>query len=315
MTATRSAPFVALAASAVIAIAMTAGAQTRSGGPPSDGSSGIAGVVPVVKNAPYSADAITTMTQVLGDGTKVERSVTAKVYRDSAGRTRREQTVLGLASLTRASDARRTITITDPVARVTITLDERAQTARRTATPFLSIGPVNRVRVFALPPSQQLDDLVDRLMESRRAQAPGQQPEVGDLLRELTQRAPGSRGGRGANTPADPAPGGQATVTALGARQIQGLSVTGRRITQTIPVGEIGNDRPIVVTDEIWESDAPKLVVASKHADPRTGTVDYRLANVTLGEPAADLFTIPPGYTVINGAQESNASGRRGGRQ
>ena len=56
-------------------------------------------------------------------------------------------------------------------------------------------------------------------------------------------------------------------------------------------------------------------MVASKHADPRTGTVDYRLANVTLGEPAADLFAIPPGYTVINGAQGSNASGTRGGRQ
>src|SRR5262245_12674232 len=41
---------------------------------------------PVVTNAPFAADAVTTVTQVLGDGTRIEQSTNARFYRDSAGR-------------------------------------------------------------------------------------------------------------------------------------------------------------------------------------------------------------------------------------
>src|SRR5688572_11634560 len=68
----------------------------------------------IVRNQPYSAEVVSSTTQVLGDGTRIERSVTGKVYRDSAGRTRREQVIQGLATLTPSSDAMRLITITDP---------------------------------------------------------------------------------------------------------------------------------------------------------------------------------------------------------
>jgi hypothetical protein len=319
MTALRRMPFVTLVVGAISIGSVTVSAQTRTGVPPTNESLGTTGLVrtnTVVKDAPYSADAITTVTQVLGDGTKIERSVTANIYRNSAGITRREQTVLGLASLTRGADVRRTITITDPVARVTIALDEQARTARRTATPLLAIGPTSRVRVFALPQSQELDDLVGRLWESRGTRTPGQQsPDVGDLIGQLMAQPPGAQGNRSANPPANIAQVGQAGLLLLGARQIEGLSVTGRRTTQIIPPGEVGNDRPIVVTDERWESEALKVVIASRHADPRTGTVDYRLTNITLGEPATDLFVIPSGYTIIDGGtQGPNGGGARGGR-
>jgi hypothetical protein len=46
---------------------------------------GIAGG-PVVKNAPYSADAITEATQTLGDGNRIAERTTQKLYRDSDGR-------------------------------------------------------------------------------------------------------------------------------------------------------------------------------------------------------------------------------------
>ena len=47
----------------------------------------------VVKNAPYSADIVTESTQTLPDGNRIRQSSTVKVYRDTEGRTRREQSM------------------------------------------------------------------------------------------------------------------------------------------------------------------------------------------------------------------------------
>ena len=75
---------------------------------------------PVVANAPFSADATTTVTQTLGDGTKIEQKTTAKLYRDSTGRVRLEQTVIGLDRLNASAQPQTTITFDsvpgDPIA-------------------------------------------------------------------------------------------------------------------------------------------------------------------------------------------------------
>ena len=42
----------------------------------------------VVKNAPYSAEAVTETTQKLADGNRISTKVTANLHRDSQGRTR-----------------------------------------------------------------------------------------------------------------------------------------------------------------------------------------------------------------------------------
>src|SRR5437870_8812925 len=47
----------------------------------------------VVKGAPYSAQAVTESLQTLADGNRIVHKNTAQVYRDSEGRTRRDQTV------------------------------------------------------------------------------------------------------------------------------------------------------------------------------------------------------------------------------
>src|SRR3954452_14593211 len=44
-----------------------------------------------VKNAPYSAEAVTEMTQKLADGNRIATKSTSTMYRDSEGRTRREE--------------------------------------------------------------------------------------------------------------------------------------------------------------------------------------------------------------------------------
>jgi hypothetical protein len=111
----------------------------------------------------------------------------------------------------------------------------------------------------------------------------------------------------------------------LGTRQMEGVSVTGRRTKSVIPLGQIGNDRPIEISTERWESPDLRLLVRSLHHDPRTGDVEYRLTNIVRGDPPADLFTIPADYEVIGAApwvrtggagQRSGGGGgaRRGGR-
>ena len=86
---------------------------------------------PTVSGAPYCADAMTTVTQTLADGTQINRTTTAKLCRDSEGRVRREQTILGLAALDPSADSVTVVTILDPVAQVTYVLDPRTHQARR----------------------------------------------------------------------------------------------------------------------------------------------------------------------------------------
>jgi hypothetical protein len=89
----------------------------------------------------------------------------------------------------------------------------------------------------------------------------------------------------------------------LGTKQMEGVTVIGRRTKSIIPTGQIGNDRPIEITDERWESADLKLLVRSHHHDPRTGDVEYRLTNIVRGEPSPDLFVVPSDYTIIGGAK------------
>ena len=65
------------------------------------------------------------------------------------------------------------------------------------------------------------------------------------------------------------------------------------RTTHTIPAGEIGNEKPIVIVTEVWTSPDLKTVVYSKRSDPRMGEQIFKLTNITRAEPDASLFTVP----------------------
>jgi hypothetical protein len=80
------------------------------------------------------------------DGTHLDQSVTAKVYRDSAGRTRREQAVMGLEALDPNPSVGSVVQIVDPVARVMYTLNPGSKTAmRRPWMPATQVAPKFRV--------------------------------------------------------------------------------------------------------------------------------------------------------------------------
>ena len=200
--------------------------------------SGVAAQEPIVKGAPYSGEGITTVKLTMFDGTRMERTVTAKFYRDSQGRVRREQTVLGLEALDPARDVRATVTIVDPVADAIYTLVPGSKTAMR-----ISISAMRN-----LPPPQP--------------------SPTSKILREN-----------------------------LGSKDIDGITAVGQRMTTTIPAGQVGNDRPIEIIDERWESPALKVLLRSLHRDPRTGDVEYVLTKISRAEPPASLFTLA-GYTI-----------------
>jgi hypothetical protein len=235
----------------------------------------------VVPNVPFSADAVTTVTQTLGDGTKIEQRTTAKWYRDSTGRVRREQTVIGIDRLSPQAQSQTTITFdTVPNDPMPYSLNPATRTARRTP---------RGVRWF--------DGGTDALNSTYFIRS-----GTGAVQR---WSAPGLGRGQGATVPADVRP----VEEALGTRQIEGVKATGQRWTTTIPAGRIGNDRAIQIVEEQWESPELNMVISSRFSDPRTGVVEYRLTNINRAEPRADLFTVPSDYTVIEAT-----GGARGGR-
>ena len=85
----------------------------------------------VVKNAPYSADVVTETTQTLADGNHIRQSSTAKVYRDTEGRTRREQSLNALGGLAPSSNLPQVVFINDPVAGFNYALNPQNRTATK----------------------------------------------------------------------------------------------------------------------------------------------------------------------------------------
>src|SRR5947208_6477495 len=96
-----------------------------------------------LKGAPYSADVISESVQTLSDGNRIVHRTTSRIYRDSEGRLRREED--------RPSGSPG-VSINDPVARTSWSLDLDNHTARQNPLPFF-------VRSGTLTPGGELDRL------------------------------------------------------------------------------------------------------------------------------------------------------------
>jgi hypothetical protein len=230
----------------------------------------------VVKNAPYSADAITEVTQVLPDGNRIEQRTTQKLYRDNDGRERREESVLPVGALAQ-TDMPRMITITDPVENVSYTLDPQQRTARRSMGlgAFFTLYNSAGARTVATPFGAL------SLVQGAGGRS-GQAPSTAERLRED-----------------------------LGSKNIEGVIAQGTRTTETIPAGSIGNRLPIKVIDEVWHSPELQMDVMTTHSDPRTGEVVYKMTNISRANPPRTLFQPPADYTVT-GPLAGGGGGRAG---
>jgi hypothetical protein len=264
----------------------------------------------LVKGAPYSAEAVTETVQVLGDGNRIVNKFTSTVYRDSEGRTRREQTLKGLGVLGTGNEPLQTIFINDPVAGVTYSLDSRSRIARKSA-PFTF--------EFTRKPGPAGDgaEAEARNFEFRIAPPPGE-GSGGNVIMTAPMSgapAPGTRiavqteqlniaGGAGSSNYVFRATGGpnaNEKKEDLGKQTIEGVEAQGSRTTITIPAGEIGNERAIEIVSERWYSPELQLVVMTRHSDPRTGETTYKLTNLNRSEPAKSLFEVPTDYTIKEG--------------
>lgn len=87
----------------------------------------------------------------------------------------------------------------------------------------------------------------------------------------------------------------------LGVQTMNGISAQGTRFTKTIPAGQMGNDKPIIITNERWYSPDLQIVVKTVKNDPLFGETTYTVTNIQKQEPAAALFVVPADYTVKQG--------------
>ncbi|MBI4751736.1 MAG: hypothetical protein HY774_24910 [Acidobacteria bacterium] len=193
----------------------------------------------VVTGAPYSAQIVTRNIQTLRDGTKLTNESTAKVFRDTQGRIRREQALPPLGPFGPDEPAEPMIFIYDPVAEKNMMLDPSTGTAWK----------IKQVAERMPPP-----------------------PRDGNV-EEKTEP--------------------------LGKKTLEGVEVEGTRSVITIPVGQIGNDRPIEIVSEKWFSPVLQIVISSRHIDPRVGEFTYQVTNLRLEEPEKSLFKIPATYTRL----------------
>jgi hypothetical protein len=237
-----------------------------------------------VQGAPYSATITNESVQTLADGNRIIQNNSGTTARDSEGRTRQDAALPMIGNLS-ATNAPHIVFIMDPVAQISYTLNLTDKTAQKLSMPSGAVvggggtvgtGPVITTKAFF-----------------------GQSAGVSAA---------------GGPVPAPPPPmfiqktmiaedESQATTEDLGSQTMEGVQVTGVRTTHTIPAGEIGNEKPIVIVTEVWTSPDLKTVVYSKRSDPRMGEQVFKLTNITRAEPDASLFTVPADFKVTDGPQ------------
>jgi hypothetical protein len=211
---------------------------------------------------PYSGEAVTEFVQSLADGNRIARRTVTRVYRDADGRVRREHLT--------ADGQVEAVTVVDPVARTSMTLEPRERVA---------YGKSDEVRF--------------RRTESRRAMVTGE----GGAPPPPPPAPIGAPGAIARKLESGGASREQTTREDLGQRTLDGLSVRGTRTTTVIHAGAIGNDQPIRIVSEEWFSPDLELLVLTKHSDPRSGETTYTLSNIVRAEPDRSLFEVPADYT------------------
>ena len=270
----------------------------------------------VVKGAPYSGEAVTESVQVLGDGNRIVNKFTTTVYRDTEGRTRRDQTLKTLGVLGNGNEPLQTIFINDPVAGVTYSLDSRSHIAHK-STPFTfefmpkpgTMGGADAEGnfEFRIAPGEGTGNVIMTGPMATPPSGPGTRIAVTTQTERVNiagGTSSGVGGGVGASTyvyRTSSGPNANEKKEDLGKQMIEGVQAEGTRTTVTIPAGEIGNERAIEIVSERWYSPELQLVVMTRHSDPRIGETTYKLTNINRTEPAKSLFEVPSDYTIKEG--------------
>ena len=247
-----------------------------------------------MKAAPYSAETIVEGNQVLADGNRITQKTTGRVYRDSEGRTRREDD---------RKDGSVGISITDPVGGSSYSLDPVNKIAWR--TPMGATGAI--MGKLDLVETERRKVELDRTVtadgttriERKETQVSATQADQ-EKAAVIAARGAGAGGGGRGGARGEGGMVARARVAEgpLEHKTIDGVAVEGHSTRTVIPAGQIGNEQPLTITNEEWRSPDLNVLVMTRHTDPRSGESTYRLTNIIRAEPDASLFMVPPDYTV-----------------
>ena len=241
------------------------------------------GLAPV-QGAPYSATITNESVQTLADGNRIVQTSTGTTARDAQGRTRQDTVLPAIGNLS-AANAPHLVFVQDPVAQVSYVLNLTDKTAQKLPMPpsppsgsgagtAAAAGPVTADAFF---------------FQAADAPSAGAAPMPPPMA---IQRAV-------IGSDKD-----QVSTEDLGSQTMEGIVVNGTRTTRTIPAGQIGNDKPITIVNEVWTSPDLKTVISSKRTDPRMGEHTYQLTNIVRAEPDPSLFAVPSDFKVTDGPQK-----------
>jgi hypothetical protein len=236
----------------------------------------------VVKGKPYAADTSTETVQTLADGNRIVHRTVSKFYRDSDGRTRREQT-FGNVDPEHPSPHEVKVFVDDPVSGVAFVMDPGSKSADK----------VQRPRKFFFDERPGEDDGTNIMFNSAKDSEVGEQGAPGRMMIKFRDEHSGNP-----NTVIVSDEKRDVAKEDLGTKTIEGVDCTGTRQTITIPASTIGNEKPISIVTETWFAPTIAAVVESTTDDPRYGKTTYQLTNVQLSEPARALFEPPANFKV-----------------
>lgn len=306
----------------------------------------------VVKGAPYCADAVQESVQPLADGNRIVHRQSTRLCRDGEGRTRqevehgghkivylrdpvsKENWVLDPAR----KSARRLGSHFAPQAHDSAAWREYGDRMREWAKSFREqlhkdVGAAPTPPTPPMPPTPGAAPAVPVVItqderETRDASGKPRKEVQVQVLRIDGSNAPVALPAIPALPPVPPiapmppgivlhtqlgAPRGPGVASPLGSKDIEGVKANGERTTWTIEAGKVGNEKPIVITRDVWTSPELMLTVLSRDADPRVGETTYRLANLKRGEPDAALMRVPADYATSRGVTPTpNASAAKG---
>jgi hypothetical protein len=280
----------------------------------------------LVKGAPYSAQAISESVQTLAGGNRIVRRNTSTDYRDSEGRTRRDQTISVVGNFPASGEPAQMTFINDPVAGVNYILDSKNKTVRKIdyGVRMNAEKKAIEAKIEAMKRSGDPEAATDAAkMEVMKAKIEARKSESGDpqsavvaekiaIEKAAAAAGPDFRFEMKVPPPGMPqiitgnGPGGfvmkkdakNTKTESLGKQTIEGVECEGTRTVTTIAAGEIGNELPIEIVFERWYSPELQTVVMSKQSDPRFGENTYRLTNINRSEPPHSLFEVPADFTT-----------------
>ena len=231
-----------------------------------------------LKGAPYSAEFVNDFVQTLADGNRIVHHSTGRVYRDSEGRVRREED---------RPSGPPAISITDPIAGVSYSLNPETQIALK--TPALA-GTIILDKLQGALAGARIEARIDGHAEARTVE-PGTV-----VLPDGAATTVEFNGGRLSLRRSND--GEKRAEETLPSRVIEGVVADGRLTTTTIAAGAAGNERELIITVEEWTSPELHVLVLTEHKDPRNGDSSYRLTSINRNEPQASLFEVPSDYRI-----------------